>query len=75
MNLNVDWVVDALLRQVRQVAEREGSPPVAVRLRVAPPDGPRVAKKLKEHLPGVELEVVEREGHPRVLMVSFALER
>ncbi len=74
MNLKVDWVVDALLKQIRHLATREGRDPAAVRLCVAPPDGARVARVLKDALPDVELEVVERAGDPRVLMVSFPLE-
>lgn len=74
MNMKVDWVVDALLRQVELLARREGRNPAAARLCVPPPDGPYLARLLKEQLPDVELEVIEREGRPRVLMVSFALD-
>lgn len=74
MNLKVDWVVDTLLRQVELLAQREGRRPAAARLCVPAPDGAPVALALKDRLPEVELEVLEREGRPRVLMVSFSLD-
>lgn len=74
MNLKVDWVVDALLSQIRLLERREGRRSAAVRLAVEPSTATGVAMGLREHLPDVELEVVERNGRPQVLTVSFDLD-